>query len=64
VGTVRIGYEHGRDYPDSDITEAALLLADEAYGTSGVDGRVISQSADNMAVTYASGSAGRSSTPG
>lgn len=57
-GAVRIGYEHGHDYPDSDITEAALLLADEAYGTSGVDGRVISQSADNMAVTYASASSG------
>jgi hypothetical protein len=58
VGTVRIGYEHGRDYPDSDITEAALLLADEAYGTSGVDGRVLSQSADNMAVTYVSSGGG------
>jgi hypothetical protein len=51
---VTIGYEHGRDAPDSDITEAALLLADEAYGSSIVDGRVVRQEADNMAVTYAS----------
>jgi hypothetical protein len=58
VGPVLIGYEHGRDYVDSDIEEACLLLADEAYGASTLDGRVVSQSADNMAVTYASGSRG------
>jgi hypothetical protein len=52
-GPVTIGYEHGEDFPDSDIAEAALLLADEAYG-SAVDGRVVRQEADNMAVTYAS----------
>jgi hypothetical protein len=52
-GPVTIGYEHGEDFPDSDIAEAALLLADEAYG-SALDGRVVRQEADNMAVTYAS----------
>jgi hypothetical protein len=51
---VTLGYEHGRDYPDADIQEAALLLANEMFGSGATDQYVLRQEADNMAVTYSS----------
>jgi hypothetical protein len=51
---VTVGYEHGQDFPDADIQEAALLLANEMYGSGATDQYVLRQEADNMAVTYSS----------
>ena len=57
-GPVALGYEHGLDFPDEDIREAALLLAAEAYGPNAVDGRIVQTQADSMMVQYASPLAG------
>jgi hypothetical protein len=51
---VTVGYEYGQDEPDADIQEAALLLANEMYGSGATDQYVLRQEADNMAVTYSS----------
>jgi hypothetical protein len=54
-GNVVIGYEHGRDAADEDIRQAALLVAQETFGST--DSRVVRREADGQAVTLASPSA-------
>jgi hypothetical protein len=56
-GGVIIGYEHGDDYPPAAARYAVLEELTATYGSATatpVDPRIVSQSADNMSVTFAS----------
>lgn len=66
-GAASIGYEHGDDYPDGNVQEAMMLIAEETYGSAigSFDTRVVRREADGQAITYASPSlsGGQFTTP-
>lgn len=51
---IRVGYEHGMDFPSEVIREAVLLTAQETFSVELDDALVVRREADNQSITYAS----------